>query len=94
MFMGPTDDEIAARFKGELKAILNLEIQSGNTVCETFCGDWPYPNSIMVFLEKPFLTPIRRDLNGIEFRNVNDTHYWKAEYFDSTNNQFLCLNLV
>ena len=28
-------------------------MQAGNTVCETFCGDWPYPNSIMVFLDDP-----------------------------------------
>jgi len=44
----------------------------------------------MVFLGKPFLTPIRRDLTDIIFNDVNDAHYWKAEYVDLRNNMWLC----
>jgi hypothetical protein len=44
----------------------------------------------MIFLEKPFKKPIRKDLDKIEYRDVNDPHYWKAEYFDEENLQFLC----
>lgn len=90
MFMGPTDEEIINEFTGELKNILNLELEAKNKVSETYKGDWPYPHCKMVFLEYCFLTPIRRNIDGIEFRNINDPHYWKAEYYDSNSNQFLC----
>ena len=79
-------------FTGELKNILDMELSAGNKICETYNGDWPFPNSIMIFLDKPFITPIRRDISGIEFRNVNDPHYWKAEYHDKILNMFLCCN--
>lgn len=84
------DNNIVNKLTGKLNEILHLELQAGNEIVETYEGDWPYPNSIMVFLGKPFKTPIQHKLIDIEFRNVNDTHYWKAEYVDIKNKMWLC----
>lgn len=86
------DDSVVKRFTGVLKDILELELKAGNKIVETYDardGTFPVPNSIMIFLEKPFKTPIQKDSNKIEYRDVNDPHYWKAEYFDKENLQFL-----
>nr|WP_173812966.1 hypothetical protein [Dendrosporobacter quercicolus]NSL49321.1 hypothetical protein [Dendrosporobacter quercicolus DSM 1736] len=37
---------------------------------------------MMILLEKPFVTAVRRNIDGIVFRTINDPHYWKAEYED------------
>jgi hypothetical protein len=84
------DNNIINKFSGKLNEILQLELEAGNEIAETYEGDWPYLNSVMIFLNKPFITPIQRDLIDIKFRNVNDPHYWKAEYVDLTNRMWLC----
>lgn len=86
------DKKIVNKFSGKLREILQVELKAGNKIAEAYEGDWPYPNSIMIFLKKPFKTPIQRDLEGIEFRNVNDPHYWKAEYADEKSKMWLCCN--
>jgi len=40
------------------------------------------PGIVMILLEKPFVTAVRRNIDGIVFRTINDPHYWKAEYED------------
>jgi hypothetical protein len=35
------------------------------------------------------MTKIRRDIPGVTFRNVNDPHYWKAEYRDESLREYL-----
>jgi hypothetical protein len=35
------------------------------------------------------MTTIEKALDGIEFHNINDPHYWKADYYDSQNNLLL-----
>lgn len=84
------DKTIILQYIGTLKEILLLELKAGNHICETYKGDWPCNDCIMIFLEKPFLTPIQKNLATIEFHNINDPHYWKAEYYDKETNQFLC----
>jgi hypothetical protein len=87
------DQGVVDRFVGVLKGILDLELQAGNKIVETYeskDSTFPMPNATMIFLEKPFRTPIQREFKNIEFRNINDPHYWKAEYFDKDNTQFLC----
>jgi hypothetical protein len=87
------DDSVVKRFTGVLKDILELELKAGNKIVETYDakdGTFPIPNAIMIFLEKPFKTPIQTELEKIEYRDVNDPHYWKAEYFDKENLLFLC----
>lgn len=84
------DKNAIHKFTGKINEILQLELKAGNEIVETFEGDWPVPNSIMIFLEKPFITPIQRDLIDITFNNINDPHYWKAEYVDMNNKLWLC----
>ena len=75
----------------ELKKILQLELQAGNIIAETaICGfSKTEPNHLFVFLEKPFLTTIQKNMPGITYTEVNDVHYWKAEYTDEKNHQTL-----
>ena len=83
------DEQIVERFQGKLKEILDAELKSGNIITEAWHGDWPYAGISLVSLRDPFKTPIQRNLENIDFRNVNDIHYWKAEYFDQANKQML-----
>jgi len=83
-------NEIANKVTGKLKEILERELSAGNEIRETYEGDWPQEGSVMVFLSKPFKTPIQRDLPDIEYTLVNDPHYWKAQYLDTTTNVYLC----
>lgn len=69
-----------------LKIILAREIELGNQIVETSEG-WPHANSMMVFLEKPFLDTYQ--IEKIEYHDINDPHYWKAEYFDGALNHTL-----
>ncbi len=73
-----------------LEKIFADEIEAGNVVVETYIGDWPFKNSVMVFLKKPFLTPIRSGIQGVKYTLVNDSHYWKAQYHHLDSNTILC----
>lgn len=68
-------------FNKVLKEILDEEIRLGNRIFEVSEG-WPKETTIMIVLEKEFLSPVARNLEGIEYRELNDPHYWKAEYYD------------
>jgi len=69
-----------------LKEILTAEIIYGNKVIET-SECWPKANSIIIFLEKPFHKIY--SLYNIEFKEINDPHYWKSEYYDNLSEQIL-----
>lgn len=73
-------------FSAKRKKILDEEIKLGNNIVETSDG-WPHANSIMVFLEKPFFQNYQ--LEKIDYRHINDAHYWKAEYYDDALNHTL-----
>ena len=93
MHWNMVDDNVVKKFRGALKHILELELKAGNTIVETYeskDSSFPMPDATMIFLGKPFQTPIQSDLKNIEYRDINDPHYWKAEYFDEENRQFLC----
>src|SRR5262245_22493946 len=64
----------------ELREIMELEIEAGNEVVETHAG-WPNAASIFVSLRRPFLVKPHTLPSGVVFREVNDPHWWKAEYF-------------
>ena len=83
------DKKIVDEFCGELKKILMQELASGNTIFETWKGNWPFPSNTVILLNKPFITPLQSNIEGVEFHNINDPHYWKAEYYDKINNMLL-----
>ena len=77
-----------------LQDILQSELKAGNKIVETAMGGFSNVSDkhIFVFLKKPFLSPIRRDAKNIKYVEINDYHYWKAEYDDLENNQTIaCL---
>lgn len=74
-------------FSKRLKSILDNEIRLGNEINET-AKDWPYKNGISVFLRQPFKEYYHL-FPGIEYKDINDPHYWKAQYFDSATNHLL-----
>ncbi len=73
-------------FSDTLKIILSSEIKYGNEIVETSKG-WPDNDSIIIFLKKPFLKTYQA--KNVEYRDVNDRHYWKAEYMDKSVNHIL-----
>ncbi|MDR6342620.1 hypothetical protein HNQ91_005704 [Filimonas zeae] len=73
--------ELLEKLSQPLKQILQSELQAGNTIREISSG-WPEPQSIFVLLESPF-TSEYQITHPIEFREINDRHYWKAEYLDA-----------
>ncbi len=73
-------------FSTELTLILNQEIKLGNRISETSKG-WPQENTIIIFLDKPYKKQYKSE--NIEYRNIDDPHYWKAEYYDSSTNHIL-----
>ena len=80
------------KITGRLKEILEKELSAGNKICEIYEGDWPEKEAVMIFLSKPFKTPIQHNIPNIRYTLINDPHYWKAEYADLTNNVHLFCN--
>lgn len=73
-------------FSKVLNEILESELKAGNEIVETSEG-WPEKKTIMVFLGRPFLKEYHK-LN-VEFREINDPHWWKSEYFDKSSKHIL-----
>jgi hypothetical protein len=73
-------------FSTTLTKILEREIRLGNQIVETSKG-WPKEETIIIFLRKPFIDNYKND--NIEYRNMDDPHYWKAAYFDKITNHIL-----
>jgi len=74
------------KFSGSLKTILDKELENGNEIVETSNG-WPNENSIIAFLKRPFILTYKSE--PVEYRELNDPHYWKAEYYDKNKNHLL-----
>ncbi|MBQ8175456.1 MAG: hypothetical protein IJ035_00275 [Oscillospiraceae bacterium] len=88
------DKNLIEMLSDNLCIILEQEISAGNEVCETILGGFSNcsDNHLFVWLKYPFKTAIRNDLVGIVYRNIDDRHYWKAEYDDIENHQTLACN--
>lgn len=78
-------------FSSVLTKILNHEIMLGNEIIESSEG-WPNESTIIVFLKKPFIG--KYEIDFVEYRNIDDPHYWKAEYFDSSTNHILACRFL
>jgi hypothetical protein len=81
-----TNQEHIDDFSATLTEILNQEVVLGNQIVETSKG-WPDEKTIIIFLKRPFLEKYK--FENVEFRNVDDPHYWKAEYVDHLTNHIL-----
>ena len=70
----------------EMKKILDAELAAGNEICETHKG-WGSPDHICVFLKYPFMASVEYDKSKVRYVDIDDRHYWKAEYDDMTAHQ-------
>lgn len=80
------DEKHIENFSPALLKILKQELLIGNEVVETASG-WPFEKTIIVFLKHPFSNSYMA--KDVEFREINDIHYWKSEYVDHKTNHIL-----
>lgn len=76
--------ELKFEISQPIEEILNAEIAYGNKIVESSQG-WPDKESTLILLEKPFHKTYSTD--KLEYRDINDPHYWKEEYIDKSNAQ-------
>jgi RimJ/RimL family protein N-acetyltransferase len=62
-----------------LRAILQAEISAGNEIAETGRA-WPDADSVFVRLRQPFRTRPSPLPAGVQYTELNDPHWWKAEF--------------
>ena len=88
------DKMIINKLSIELKEILEEELKAGNEIVETSEGGFTNASRehIFIFLKYPIKTKIRNNLKWITYIEINDRHYWKAEYTDEKNHQTLACN--
>ena len=86
------EHNLIARLSEGMKQILHSELKAGNEIKETALGGFSNApdDHIFVFLRFPFRA--QYDLSGIIYREINDPHYWKAEYDDDINHQTIACN--
>ena len=73
------ESTIPAPFAAELRTILDAELASGNSIAEVRTGS-PLSDSIVVILERHFLTPLHPASANLRFRQVHLPGWWRAEY--------------
>ena len=76
------DQMLLGQFDQNLSSILNNELRAGNKIAEVWSG-WPHRESIFVILEKPFMVQHQGHFRNIEFKEINDPHFWKSEYVNT-----------
>lgn len=88
------DKRLIDKLSIEMKEILEKELEAGNEIIETSQGGFTNASTeqIFIFLKYPFKTKIQKNLNGIIYKEINDRHFWKAEYTDDKNHQTLACN--
>ena len=75
------------KLSNELEKILYSELKAGNTIREISVGGFGDEKHLYIFLNKTFITKIAKNYNNIKYIEINDPHYWKAEYTDIKNKQ-------
>ena len=73
--METLDFEISPLIEKTLKSELN----KGNSIAESSKG-WPERKSTLIILKLPFLK--KYNLENIEYKEINNPHYRKEEYYD------------
>lgn len=85
-----TDKLFPRELSAPLSLILEKELDAGNIITETYLGRFTGVTEelFFVFLKYPFKTEIK-ELEGLIYCEINDRHYWKAEYRDVHAHQIL-----
>ena len=76
-----------SKLNNELEKILYNELKAGNEIREISVGGFGDEKHLYIFLNKTFITKVVRNYNNVKYIEVNDIHYWKAEYTDLVNKQ-------
>jgi RimJ/RimL family protein N-acetyltransferase len=76
------DAPALAALHPSLKQMLDAEFAAGNEIFETGRG-WPEPDSVFVRLRHPFRARHTGVPAGVKYLELNDPHWWKAEYHTS-----------
>ena len=74
-----------------LSAILATELAAGNEVAELHTG-WPDADSVFVRLRQPFAHRPSNLPAGVQYKELNDPHWWKAEYTSENPRHILASN--
>ncbi|WP_297205302.1 hypothetical protein [uncultured Brachyspira sp.] len=72
------------KLSNELEKILYCELKAGNKIREISVGGFSDEEHLFIFLNAPFISKAIT-YNNLKYIEVNDTHYWKAEYTDLKN---------
>jgi hypothetical protein len=82
------DQAALAALCPELRTILDAELAAGNTIAEASRGVGK-PTGVHIALRQPFLTQQSSLPLGVAYREINDPHWWKAEYEHSPTGHLL-----
>lgn len=83
-----TEAEARERLQPALRKIMDAELKAGNKFKEA-CIGWPDDETLIVFFKNSFVTPTRNDLPDVEYKMIDDPHYWRSEYRDMAHKQLL-----
>lgn len=75
------------KLSNKLEKILYSELKVGNKIREISVGGFGDEKHLYIILNKTFVTKIMNNYNNIKYMEINDPHYWKAEYTDIKNKQ-------
>lgn len=75
------------KLSNELEKILFNELKAGNTIKEISVGGFEDKEHLFIFLNKSFIKKVIKDTKKIKYIEINDPHYWKAQYTDIKNKQ-------
>lgn len=73
------------KLNNELEKILYSELKAGNGIREISVGGFGDEKHLYISLNKTFIN--KKNYNNIKYIEINDPHYWKAEYTDIKNKQ-------
>jgi hypothetical protein len=77
---------VLAELCGDIAALLRAELEAGNNVEETSRG---WPATLNVWLSYPFRARAVVLPEHVTRRDVNDPHYWLAEYLCTKHDHLL-----
>lgn len=86
--LAPQDAKLLESLHPKLRNILDHELNAGNEIREISAG-WPKPTSILVILKYAFKAASTSSTDGLVYKELNDPHYWFAEFLHEGTNQIV-----
>ncbi len=86
--LAPQDAKLLESLHPKLRDILDRELNAGNEIREMSAG-WPKPMSVLIILKYAFKAGGTSPPNGIVYNEINDPHYWFAEFLHEETSQIV-----